>query len=288
MKRSFVLLSMYLCLCLSGSMAQVVINIPNLSEGMKAEPIDDLQFIVQYTLTSVPDTLKPEKTDLETMILKVGSKSAQYYSYNRFVTDSLFREEMRKSTDGRVMSRQSSDSNPGRQTAQLYKNYPAGKVTTLDHMASSRFLCEEKNELPQWELLPDTMTILSYPCQKAICTFKGRQWEAWFTTEIPRSEGPWKLQGLPGLILEANDNENHYRFVCTGIVRPREEEKIMFGADGYQPVSRKDLNIVYKRYAADPLGYVISTSPNMKIVMKGPDGQDMRPKDTPFNPIERE
>lgn len=270
------------------AVAQVVISMPNLSDGMKAEPIDEVQFIAQYELTSVPDTLKPDKTDSETMMLKVGSKSAQYYSYTRFVTDSLFREQLRKSPDGRVMNRQGPDSNPGRQTAQIFKNYPAGKTTTLDQIASSRFRCEEKNEVPQWELLPDTMTILSYPCQKAICSFKGRDYEAWFTTEIPRSEGPWKLQGLPGLIMQAKDTEGHYQFECTGIIRPQAEEKLMFGADGYQPVSRKDLNTVYKRYAADPMGYVASTAPNMKLVMKGPDGQDIRPKDTPFNPIERE
>lgn len=288
MKRTTVFLSVCLCLCLGlTGMAQVVINIPNLSDGMKAEPIDELRFIVQYELTSVPDTLKPDKTDNETMMLKVGDKSSQYYSYTRFVTDSVFREQIRKSPDGRVMSRQGSDANPGRQTAQVYKNYPGGKVTTLDQIASSRFRCEEKNEIPQWELLEDTLTILSYPCQKAVCTFKGRDYEAWFTTEIPRSEGPWKLQGLPGLILRAQDTQGHYRFECTGIIRPQDEEKLMFGAEGYQPVSRKDLNTVYKRYAADPIGYVTSTSPNMKIVMKSPDGQDYRPKDTPFNPIER-
>ena len=43
--------------------------------------------------------------------------------------------------------------------------------------------------------------------------------EAWYTPEIPRSEGPWKLQGLPGLILKASDSRQHYTFVCTGIGR---------------------------------------------------------------------
>jgi GLPGLI family protein len=255
---------------------------------MKAEPIDEVRFIVQYELTCVPDTLKPENTENETMMLKVGNKSSQYYSYNRFVTDSLFLESLRKSTDGRAMQRQTPDSNPGRQTARIYKNYPSGKTTTLDQIVASRFRCEEKNETPQWELLSDTATILSYPCTKAVCSFKGRNYEAWFTTEIPRSEGPWKLQGLPGLILRANDTQGHYRFECTGIIRSQAGEMLMFGADGYQPVSRKDLNTVYKRYASDPLGYVAATSPNVTVIMKNEAGETIKPKDTPFNPIERD
>lgn len=280
----FFCMSMALC---AGAAAQVI-TIMDPNETMKADPIDEVRLIVQYELSSIPDTLHPDKTESEMMMLKVGDKSSQYYSYNRFVTDSLFREELRKSTNGQTIQRQASGSNPGRQTARIYKNYPQGKTTTLDQIVTSRFRCEEKTEIPQWELLPDTATILSYPCRKAVCSFKGRDYEAWFATEIPRSEGPWKLQGLPGLILRASDTQGHYRFECTGIIRPQDEEMLMFGADGYQPVSRKDLNTMYKRYAADPLGFVASTSPNVKMIMKNAAGEDIKPKDTPFNPIERE
>ncbi|MDR2969392.1 MAG: GLPGLI family protein [Tannerellaceae bacterium] len=283
MKRMFIFLCMGMVLC-AGATAQVI-NVVDPNEVMKAEPIDEVRFVVQYELTSVPDTLNPDKTESETMMLKVGDKSSQYYSYNRFVTDSIFREKLR--TSGRIVKQQASDSNPGRQTARIYKNYPSGKTTTLDQIVMSRFRCEEENEIPQWELLPDTATLLSYPCQKAVCRFKGRDYEAWFTTEIPRGEGPWKLQGLPGLILKASDTQGHYRFECTGIIRPQAGDMLMFGADNYQPVSRKDLNTAYKRYAADPLGYVTATAPNVKVTIMNESGEVQKPKDTPFNPIER-
>lgn len=285
MKR-LMLVCMLVCLAL-GAKAQMVINIVDPNETMKAEPIDDVQFIVQYQLTAIPDTLNPEKTDEETMMLQVGAKSSRYYSYNRFVTDSLFRDQLKKSEGNLVEQRHTPDRNPGRQTAQLYKNYPNGKSTTLDQVAMSRFRCEETNEIPQWELHPDTTTIISYSCQKATCHFKGRDYEAWFSSEIPRSEGPWKLQGLPGLILRAQDSQGHYIFECTGLIRPQSEEPIMFGAEGYEPVSRKDLNRVYERFAADPVGFVASTAPNVKVMIKGPDGESQKPKNTPYNPIER-
>jgi hypothetical protein len=41
-------------------------------------------------------------------------------------------------------------------------------------------------------------------CKKATTNFRGRYWEAWYTEEIPIGQGPWKLCGLPGMILKAN------------------------------------------------------------------------------------
>ena len=264
--------------------AQMALTIVNPNEKVNEEPIDDVQFIVQYQAKMMPDTMKPEKIMDESMILKVGTKSSLYYSYTRFVTDSLLKEQIMKSGNGMIRRERSEDM--GIITYQIYKNYPAGKVTTLDKIAINRFRCEEDNEVPAWELLTDTMTILSYSCQKAVCNFKGRDFEAWFTPEIPRSEGPWKLQGLPGLILKVADSQGHYSFECTGLINA--EEKIMFGADGYEPISRKNLNKVYERFTTDPVGYVTSSSPNVRIVIKDESGEDKSVKNMPYNPIERD
>ena len=68
----------------------------------------------------------------------------------------------------------------------------------------------------------------SFDCQKAECDFRGRRWEAWFTTEIPVGEGPWKLRGLPGTYRKfkryerscfrwpKSFNENTSVFIVTG------------------------------------------------------------------------
>ena len=65
-----------------------------------------------------------------------------------------------------------------------------------------------KDELRfEWKLKNEFKEILGFKCQKAISriSFRGRKYEAWFTPEIPVTFGPWKVNGLPGLILEFAD-----------------------------------------------------------------------------------
>jgi hypothetical protein len=65
------------------------------------------------------------------------------------------------------------------------------------------------------------------------------------------------------------------------------EEKIDFGANGYEPISRKNLNKMYERHATDPVGFAKASAPNVTIHIVDKDGQPMKnPKNTPYNPIE--
>ncbi|QXP60681.1 GLPGLI family protein [Olleya sp. HaHaR_3_96] len=68
-------------------------------------------------------------------------------------------------------------------------------------------ITKEKTTVIPWKLQDSTKTIGEFKCQLAIGEFRGRTYHAWFTQDIPVRFGPWKLQGLPGLILEANDEQ---------------------------------------------------------------------------------
>ena len=59
----------------------------------------------------------------------------------------------------------------------------------------------------EWKLNKETKNIGKFNCKKATCSFRGRNYTAWYTLEVPLPYGPWKLQGLPGVILEAYDEK---------------------------------------------------------------------------------
>lgn len=75
----------------------------------------------------------------------------------------------------------------------------------------------ETREVIKWQISDDTLSIGSYICSKAICTFRGRTYTAWFTTQIPTSFGPLKLHGLPGLILKLSDDSKEILINVTAI-----------------------------------------------------------------------
>ncbi len=76
-----------------------------------------------------------------------------------------------------------------------------------------------------WTITAETKNIGGYDCVKAISDkFRGRVYEAWFTYMIPNSAGPWKLGGLPGLILEASNQKGSVKFAFTSLQIPNQDK----------------------------------------------------------------
>lgn len=80
------------------------------------------------------------------------------------------------------------------------------------------YIGEEEIPSQNWTIENETKNILGYTCRRAFTFFRGRKYIAWFTKEIPILYGPWKLNGLPGLILEVNDSDNFFRFLAKNII----------------------------------------------------------------------
>lgn len=83
-----------------------------------------------------------------------------------------------------------------------------------------------KENLPKiyWNILNEKKIIGNFECVKAIGSFRGREYTAWYTPSIPIPYGPWKLQGLPGLILEAYDTKKEVYFYFKSIKYPLNEK----------------------------------------------------------------
>ncbi len=76
-----------------------------------------------------------------------------------------------------------------------------------------------KDNVPEinWKLKNETKKIGGFNCKKAVGVFRGRNYTAWYTEEIPINAGPWKLKGLSGLILEVADDKGVYKAQAVSI-----------------------------------------------------------------------
>ena len=90
---------------------------------------------------------------------------------------------------------------------EIYRNLEQGKFTTYSTVVGTHYLITEDVVIPEWTMYEDsTITVLGMECKKATTNFRGRYWEVWYTEDIPISQGPWKLCGLPGMILISKES----------------------------------------------------------------------------------
>lgn len=173
---------------------------------------------VVYQRMRVTDTLKPKDDyELHDLTLRAGNKASAMYSAERKKIDSI--TERDASLFLRIMMdnerfREFSHKN---QFMVIFKMKPEGKIINHDFFDSSSWKYEEPLDTPRWEITDSVMVIDGINCVKATADYRGRKWTAWFAPEIPFNEGPWKLWGLPGLIVRAYDSRGHYRFEAKSI-----------------------------------------------------------------------
>ena len=175
---------------------------------------------VHYVKTTVADTLK-NRSFSDLMTLRVGKTSAMFYQTKRMWADSLLQ------TNYALYEKLHREMNPVGQSVYkpiggierefIFRNINDGETIVYRKIAGDAYSYTEQTEHPDWELKLETKEIMGFNCQLATCNYRGRIWNVWFSPDIPVNEGPWKLFGLPGLVLEASDEKNHYTYKATGL-----------------------------------------------------------------------
>jgi GLPGLI family protein len=211
-------------------------------------------------------------------ILDIGKHSSHFYSLwaerNRDIRDSVLAH------GGGLPEYQSTLAKSGYPSSisfNVFKNYPQkGKLTYTDSDLAD-FIYEEDMVMPQWEMLNGDSIIAEYPCKKAKTTFRGRTWIVWYTMDIAYSDGPWKLYGLPGVILKAIDSKGDFIFYCIEIKRGTQQaitlRKLKYikctpkELEENQRLSAKDLNLYLEKFG---FGKDISFDRNGKPMVRKP------------------
>jgi len=151
---------------------------------------------------------------------------------------------------------------------EVFKNYPVNKVTVTEqagsHFFGGNYIYNEDKPEFKWTIDKDTTTILGYTCQKAITTFRGRNYIAWFAPEIPSNNGPWKFGGLPGLILKISDDKHNFIFECSGIQQLEKPESIKLYTLNYTKLTRKEMYKIYARFFKDPIRFFSEVNSEMR------------------------
>lgn len=252
----------------------------------KAVVVDTAHIRVSYALNA--DDLNEPATWVDWQYLEIGDSLSKYYSAFVSRNDSLVNAWQK--------------AHPG---SRSLKNWLVGDVKLMYAWTEYRYseifrrggeqtvyvrMAEGLNDsdswyaepypLQQWSIQGDTLTICGYVCQKAVCSFRGRDFVAWFAPDIPISEGPWTFGGLPGLILKVYDTGRLYTFECCGIER------------GCFPIRQPD----YSRYRKQDRDKVLKLQRRINenyfqvahIEVTHSDGTPMKKEIIPYEPLELE
>ena len=191
------------------------------------EVLDTMYLFCQYKSQGIKLTAQKKTNDV--IRLEIGKTLSKSYSYEtcRFDSAQATPGYSKRRVDAITKARREGGEDwlerafasfpKLLETATVYKNYPKGKMMVLDRINDTEYLYEDRMNTQEWQLQTDTMTIMGYLCQKAVCEWRGREYEAWFTPDIPVSEGPLKFGGLPGLIMKLSDNLQEWTYEIEGI-----------------------------------------------------------------------
>lgn len=233
----------------------------------RAVPYDTLgtsHIRIIYEMKFMPDTLERDNFNKRIMLLDIGENGFSCYTeYNNWRQDSV---SVLRIKDNKISEKDLNDVR--RYGGRVYdhfhilKSHPdANHLMFIGNAGLDKFIYDEQTPNFGWQLKPtEKKEIGGYTCSLAIGSYAGRTYKAWFTTEIPVSDGPWKFCGLPGLILEAEDLSGEYFFSCTKIQK-HDDFIAIRGMDTAFKTTRERFLKAFQRAKEDP-GAIIQSLGN--------------------------
>jgi GLPGLI family protein len=184
--------------------------------SVKAQLPETAVTSVRYTFLHVQDTANRSDIHTENMVLHLGKGASYYKSLDKAKVEADMRAgyESGAKSAGKTVDLTGARFVP---TLSFYKNYDQKKIENVETAMNKEYIYDEPLPVINWTITPETKNIQELSCQKATASFRGRDYEAWFCSQIPYSDGPWKLNGLPGLILEAYDTKQEVVFRFAGL-----------------------------------------------------------------------
>ncbi len=195
---------------------------------------NNTKYLIEYRQATIDDTLSRKPYHfIENYYLYGSKEKSEYISVKKLAFDSLFKAE----NGGDGMLKRMLDFGPASKTNPrdwfgTFSNIYIVKNKTKDSIFSYKkqdehhkhyFFSEEPIDM-QWKIHEDTLynDTMKVMCQKATTRYGGRNYTAWFAPDIPISDGPYKFNGLPGLIVNLFEDNMYYSFRALRILPYKE------------------------------------------------------------------
>lgn len=216
----------------------------------QVETVDTAQFVAvyDYECRTLDDEDTPV-TDRMQVVVQVG----------RTVTKSMPASCYRLTDEKSIADLKAEHQEAILHMPTVWTGWPEGQTSVREFIFPHEFEGHEPMPEISWTLTEDTVTVSGYHCQQATATFRGVEWHVCYTEDVPSSAGPWRLRGLPGLIIKAESEAHTFclaelRMEASPITYERKPDVQRMAYDKLL----KHRNEVYghKRYTKNPTYYI--------------------------------
>lgn len=150
----------------------------------------------------------------------------------------------------------------------IFKDFKRKELIVHTGIMFKNYLVNDTLSNFSWKITKERKRILSYNCIKATTQFRGRDYVAWFTEDIPLQNGPWKFCGLPGLIVKVFDVKQVFSYQLISVdFKTKFNENILNYPNEFvksKAISHKNFMDLYKKKLEenDKLSKVVEYSKN--------------------------
>lgn len=228
------------------------------------------RFIYEYKFISDSTNVDDVKTEM--MFLDTTKDGSKYYSYTVFNSDSIMKVDLEKQLAATGSINVKSDMQKGSVRYSVTKTYPDYKINLHCRLGMDAYNISDDRKI-NWKISSEKEKIGEWNAQKAEADFAGRHWIAWFSTEIPIQDGPYKFRGLPGLIVKVEDKTGSHKMELKGIKNISGDININVWDAKEIAINSKQFQKVIKEYENDPTkGIKQIQMGGTSIVLTGKDG----------------
>lgn len=218
------------------------------------------RFFYELTFKPKKDSAKIEKV---MTVLDVVKDKSIYRDYTLVAQDSILKVEVEAMQKSGMFKDLSKSMTMPKFAEKIYKFYPTMKIQYVDRISSGftpMNIGYNEDLKFNWKIDAQKEKIGDYNTQKATTEYGGRKWIAWFASDIPLQDGPYKFYGLPGLIVKISDDGGNYSWELKGNKKVPDFnevtyiESVMPGGNGgkVQELSYEKFNKTMNDYKKDP------------------------------------